>query len=198
MSGDDIKANCDDGSLSGNRLLFNANRAKSVIIFNWDVEADNTAILKVERMDRALQELSAEIADAEDLLNPIQTSFKIDAKAASLLSDQIEDDISSGGLSPDSRLNSAEFFVALSTCKEGAFSLTVFNQDMLQERYLSSLATLSDIAIMSGAIPVLPAEKATRDLIGLKKISDEDSFDHYDVNFDGAELSIGRSYMGKY
>lgn len=194
MQGEDIKHACEAGGENQYRYVYNANRAVSVLMYNWTDEGG----LTFGRLDRAVNGSTLLNQDVlETLFDPVENFHDPEDLEKEKLLTLVQEDIGKEGVAVGKAVTSADHFLAVSSCIDGQFDLKLFSQSQLQADFSDALDTLLDMTTTDQDRPVLPETKALTNRKQLMNQSDRDTFMHYRIELGEDELQFGMTYPFK-
>ncbi|MTI09270.1 hypothetical protein [Curvivirga aplysinae] len=195
VSGEDIKQNCRAENSNQYRYLYNANRAQSVLMYNWKKDGE----LSFQRLDRRIKLKKIEVSPTmhQTLLDPKEIKLDLNLQDRKALAELTKVDIQREGMEEGGKMTSADHFLSLASCVDGVFKLTVFDQSELQRAFPEGLEYLLSVSTDEQTRPKLPTEKATTNSFLMSKKNDEDVFNHYRIRYMGDKVEFGAGYLTK-
>ncbi|WP_420546964.1 hypothetical protein [Curvivirga sp.] len=195
VSGGDIKQNCHAENSNQYRYLYNANRAQSVLMYNWKTDGE----LSFQRLDRRIKLEKIEVSPTmhEALLDPKEVKLDLNLSKKMKLAELTKADIQREGMEEGEEMTSADHFLSLASCIDGEFNLTVFDQSELQRAFPEGLEYLLSVSTDEKTRPKLSKEKATTNSFLMSKKNDEDVFNHYRIRYTGDKVEFGAGYLTK-
>lgn len=202
ISGDDIAAKCDAGQeFSSYRYLYNANRAKQVLVFNWDEEQK---ILKVDDLRRGvfLEGSLGRVEDIWALFNPEHRNISMQDDFFGAAAEAAAMDAKTAGINVGEQFSSAQHFTIISQCVDGDFDLNIVTQAQMQASYPQGLNVIRKyLEEKEGGdldlFPALPEDQAVDGAVPLKRQGDEESYIHYLMTRNSDGVEIGQGYPFK-